>query len=212
MFHAILEVLFPPACAGCAVTGTGLCERCLPLDQPPLLRVLPTLRVYALEEYRGALRRAVLALKDGRRDVAQSLGERLAAMVSAPMLLVPVRTTAARRRVRGLDGVEYVARVAARRTGASVLCAIEPIHGDAQRGRSRDERLAARGRFWCDAGLVRGRSVTLVDDVCTTGTTLEDCAAVLRAAGAVVSQALVVAVANDGPSCSADSSVIAEGS
>ena len=149
------------------------------------------------------------ALKDGRRDVAQSLGERLAAMVSAPMLLVPVRTTSARRRVRGIDGVEYVARVAARRTGATVACAIEPLRGDAQRGRSREERRAARGRFWCDAGFVRG-SVTLVDDVCTTGTTLEDCAAVLRAAGAVVSQALVIAVANDEPQCSVDSSAIAE--
>ncbi|MGA7570051.1 MAG: phosphoribosyltransferase family protein, partial [Candidatus Aquilonibacter sp.] len=69
-----------------------------------------------------------------------------------------------------------------------------------------------RGRFWCDAGLVRGRSVTLVDDVCTTGTTLEDCAAALRAAGAVVSQALVVAVANDESECSVDSSAIVEAS
>ena len=135
-----------------------------------------------------------------------------AAMVSAPMLLVPIRTTAARRRVRGIDGVEYVARVAARRTGATVLCALEPLGGDAQRGRSRDQRRAARGRFWCDAGLVRGRSVTLVDDVCTTGTTLEDCAAALRAAGAVVSQALVVAVANDESECSVDSSAIVEAS
>ena len=137
MFHALLDAIFPPQCAGCSAIGIGLCERCLPFDEPPLLRVLPTLRVYALGDYRGALRRAVLALKDGRRDVAQALGERLAAMISAPMLLVPVRTTRARRRVRGIDGVEYVARIAARRTGASVACALEPIRGDAQRGRSR---------------------------------------------------------------------------
>jgi predicted amidophosphoribosyltransferase len=209
MFHALLDVFFPPQCAGCSATGDGLCHRCLPLDEPPLVRALPTLRVYALGEYRGALRRVVLALKDGRRDVAQSLGERLAMMVSAPMLLVPVRTTAARRRVRGIDGVEYLARIAARRAGATVLCALEPIRGDAQRGRSRTQRLAARDRFWCDAGLVRGRGVTLVDDVCTTGTTLEDCAATLRAAGAIVSQALVIAVANDDSACSVDSSGIA---
>jgi predicted amidophosphoribosyltransferase len=204
MFHAFLNVLFPPQCAGCSASGSGLCERCLPLESSPLLRTLPTLRVYALGEYAGALRRAVLALKDGRRDVAHALGERLAAMTSAPMLLVPVRTTAWRRRVRGIDGVEYVARIAARRTGATVVSAIEPLGGDAQRGRSRGERIAARGRFWCDAALVSGRSVTLVDDVCTTGTTLEDCAAELRGAGAVVSQALVVATANDGEGCSAD--------
>jgi predicted amidophosphoribosyltransferase len=212
MFHALLDAVFPPQCAGCNAIGIGLCERCLPLYEPPLLRMLPTLRVYALGEYRGPLRRAVLALKDGRRDVARALGERLTALISAPMLLVPVRTTRARRRVRGIDGVEYIARVAARRTGATVACALEPIGGDAQRGRSRLQRLSARNRFWCDAGLIAGRSVTLVDDVCTTGTTLEDCAAALRMGGAIVSQALVVAVANDDPACSVDSLGIAEAS
>ena len=208
MLHALVDALFPPQCAGCCTAGTGLCGRCLSFDAAPLLRALPTLRVYALGEYRGALRRAVLALKDGRRDVARTFGERLAAMISAPMLLVPVRTNAARRRVRGIDGVEYLARVAARRTGARVICALEPIRGDAQRGRSRSERLSARNRFWCDAAVVAGRAVTLVDDVCTTGSTLEDCAAALRAGGAIVSQALVVAVANDGAACSVGSSGI----
>jgi predicted amidophosphoribosyltransferase len=197
MFLRFLDLVFPPLCASCNAAGSGLCTACCAQPASPLVRTLPTLRVYGLGEYSGALRRAVLATKDGRRDVARALGERLAALVPPNALLVPVRTTAWRRRIRGFDGVDYVARTAARASGASVACALEPLKNDAQRGRSREARLAARGRFWCDAGLVSGRAVTLIDDVCTTGTTLEDCAETLRAAGAKVAQALVVAIAND---------------
>ena len=197
MFHAVVDLLFPAQCAACRAIGTGLCVRCVVPNEPPLVRVLPSLRVYGLGEYRGALRAAVLALKDGRRDVASALGERLASLARAPMTLVPVRTTAPRRRVRGVDGVEYVAKTAAWRSGARLLPVLEPLGGDAQRGRNREQRVAARRRFGCHEHSVYGLDVTLVDDVCTTGTTLEDCAETLRAAGASVSQALVIAVAND---------------
>jgi predicted amidophosphoribosyltransferase len=196
MLERLVDLCFPPQCAACGEPGTGLCERCVPRTEP-IARALPSLTVTALGAYRGALRAAVLALKDGRRDVADALGERLAALVRPGALLVPVPTTTARRRSRGIDGVELIARRAARDAGARLCRALERAAGNAQQGRSGAERRSARGRFVCESGLVAGRDVVLVDDVCTTGTTLEDCAEAVRTAGGRMKQAIVAASADD---------------
>ena len=192
-WSAILDAVFPPQCASCNAFGSGLCGACVPAGTP--LRIgLPGLTVRALAPYEDTVRTAVLALKDGRRDVAEALGRAIAPLIAPGSCLVPVPTTVARLRVRGVDGVALVARHAARGAGAEMLVALEQRRGDAQRGRSRTQRLAARGRFVCRASIA-GRRVTLVDDVCTTGATLRDCAAAVRAAGGIVEDAVVAAVA-----------------
>jgi predicted amidophosphoribosyltransferase len=179
-WRALLDFVFPAQCASCNAIGAGLCNACRP-DGKAVAVYLPSLRVAAVAAYEGSLRAAVLALKDGRRDVAEALGRITAPLVPSGATLVPVPTTVKRRRVRGLDGV--------------ALVALDQRSGDAQRGRSRVQRLAAQGRFACNAAGVAGRRVTLFDDVCTTGSTLRDCADAIREAGGVVDDAIVVAVA-----------------
>ena len=194
-WRPLLDFVFPAQCASCNAVGSGLCSACRP-DGKAIAVYLPSLQVAAAASYENTLRAAVLALKDGRRDVAEALGRMTAPLVTAGATLVPVPTTAKRRRIRGLDGVALVARCAAAIAGARVVLALEQRAGDAQRGRSRSQRLAAQGRFSCNAAGVAGLRVTLFDDVCTTGSTLRDCADAIREAGGLVDDAIVVAVAN----------------
>jgi predicted amidophosphoribosyltransferase len=153
----------------------------------------PGLRVRAASLYEGSLRSAILATKDGRRDVADALGLFVAGLIGTGAILLPVPTTRKRRRVRGFDGVERIALRAAELAGARVTSALTQRAGGAQHGRSRRERIAARGRFACNASIA-GSRVVLLDDVCTTGSTLLDCAAAVRDAGGFVEEAVVVAV------------------
>ncbi len=154
-----------------------------------------TLNIRAAGAYEGHLARAVLALKSGRRDVADALALRLEPLLRAGDLLVPVPTTARRRRIRGMDNVVVLAQKASWLAGTTVVPALRRTGADMQRGRSRAQRLAASGRFLCDASAVAARRIVLVDDVCTTGATLEDCARVIRAAGGTVEEAAVIALA-----------------
>lgn len=109
---------------------------------------------------------------------------------------VPVPLHPARKREREFNQAEAIAELLSRRCRKPVLDALKRIrYTDSQTRHDRAERMEnLRGAFRVrHAHAVLNRHLVLVDDVFTTGSTVEECARVLTEAGAASVRALVVA-------------------
>jgi len=184
--------LFPPACVACDASGPALCAACAPSTRDAVVFALDGVPAFALGAYEGALRRAVVAMKNGMRDPLDAFADLLAERAAISGALVPLPTSRGRILDRGFDqSVELARRVASVRGIPSHDVLLK--RGAAQEGRSRRDRLASAGRFRLRADAPLPVVATLLDDVCTTGATARDATAVLRAAGVDVRRIVFLA-------------------
>jgi ComF family protein len=176
--------------------GDGvLCRRCR--LAPPAFE-----RAVAHGVYQGALRSLLHLLKyEGLEPIAERLGALIAARIAAlpdlpgKMLVVPVPLFRARRRERGFNQAELLARSTTRamhriRTAwedefaPGVLARQRATQSQAGLSMS-ERRRNLRGAFFVpDPGRVQGRDVLLIDDIYTTGATARACSQALKRAGA----------------------------
>jgi predicted amidophosphoribosyltransferase len=234
LWAAAVDLLWGSRCVGCGERGPGLCAGCsAPLFGPASARVVMTsdgagLTVFSATSYEDAVAAAVPAFKDrGRRDLLRPLAIGLAtaigeAVTSGPdgnpppteppvLWLVPVVSSRAARRARGMSPVLMLSRRAARilrhdagfdvRLATGLLVHVRHVADQAGLGHS-DRRanltgaLAARPGLMLDAVRIasgRGAVVLLVDDVVTTGATLAECRRALAVVGVDVDAAVAVA-------------------
>jgi ComF family protein len=194
-----LEPIRAPQCVQCGerllpaqlLMGDGRCQGCHEF-QPEFERAV------SFGEYAGALRGLIHLLKYDRvLPAAPVLGRLLANAIcqlqhhsdGASPLLVPVALHAGKRSERGFNQAELIARSAVKHLPqhlevAAVLKRRRATHS--QVGLTREERVAnMRDAFGVTAPeRVKSRTVIVVDDVMTTGTTVSECARVLKQAGA----------------------------
>lgn len=187
-------------CAGCDVLGTLLCEQCRGqlLARPTHRQTPDGLAVVAALAYEAVAARCIRRLKeDGETLLARPLGEALAVAIvqavgdGAPTpLIVPVPTARAAFRRRGYRVPDLLIR----RAGFAISRLLMNVRATAdQRGLGIEER----GRNV--SGSMRARharaaqDVLLIDDVVTTGATLDEAARALTTAGLRVRGAVALA-------------------
>jgi ComF family protein len=199
-------------CGSPALAATTLPHGAATLDAPPATDRRTCLdceeRTYHFEcarsyaAYRGAIMRAIVLLKFERIEpLAAHFGDRLASVARRDALtadiVVPVPLHRTRERERGFNQAELIAREVAKR----LKLRLKPILLKRTKARpdkhllSNEERWRiVRGAFATRPGSqVDNKRVLLVDDVMTTGATLDACAGALLQAGAKSVVGLTVA-------------------
>lgn len=197
----VLDVFWPRICAvkSClrvlAADEEGfVCRDCL--AALPRDRDVSNRRARAVFAYDGAVPQLVQDFKfRGQRYLAGTFSRAMAETVrrhfdisDERLLLVPVPLHPTRLKERGFNQSELLARGIARRLGLKTSPhALERIRDTPHQARSsRERRLENLQKAFAapDADIVRNKTIILIDDVTTTGTTCEACAAPLLAAGA----------------------------
>lgn len=213
LFWVGLDWLFPPSCGGCGCKGTRWCEDCISKSElignqcceicgdvtitigvcarcgrgKP---ICSQVRSWAV--YKGPVRNMVHRLKY-KGDI--SLGEAIAKPLAADLqrigwpinMVVPVPLSLARMEERGYNQAALIALPLAIELRIpyqpKALHKVRNTHS--QVGLSYIERQNNLvNAFTVEAKKVSGKSILLVDDVTTSGTTLNECARMLKLAGA----------------------------
>lgn len=175
----LLGALLPVRCPGCGASDASPCARCAARVVPAPAGALPPglAGCWSLVAYDGLGRVLVTDLKYRRdRSALAWLAGGMAGLLKPPpgAVVTWAPTTPARRRQRGFDQAELLARAVARRWSVPCRPLLRRRAGPPQTGRSLADR--RRGPLLLAGGGARaaaaGRPVVVVDDVVTTGSTL----------------------------------------
>jgi ComF family protein len=217
LIDKLLSHIAPHDCLNCSAEGALLCADCTHLLTPVpaacyrCRRLSDTAKtcdscrnhselfaVKVATRYHGLAKDLVWQLKfQGAQAAAREIAEQLVG--SLPQLegfvIVPVATATSRIRQRGYDQATLIARALAARTGLPYVAALRRSGQHHQLGSGRQQRLSQLQEAYRVVRplALKDQHVILIDDVLTTGATLEAAAKAIKAAGAKRVSGLVFA-------------------
>jgi ComF family protein len=220
--RVLVDLFYPPRCVGCGQGGSLYCRACrdsVRLVVPPICPLcgapqdrralcarcgdcpllVDGIRSTALFE--GTLREAIHQFKYGYvRDLAAPLADLLiAGFPEIPVradVIVPVPLHRRRLKERGYNQALLLAERLGEAVGVPIAHDLlyRNRHTMSQaRLNAQERRRNVEDAFSCADRSVQDKRVLLVDDVCTTGATLEACSVALKERGALSVWALTVA-------------------
>jgi len=222
-YEFVIDLIFPKTCVSCKEEGFWICPKCRQkiilvksLTCPKCNRITKQGQVclrcsktsclkgliVAAHYNEGALKEAIHKYKyEGVSDIAKDLGKILSDILKSRWhkfaVLIPVPLHKKRQARRGYNQAELLAKE------ISQICKYKVINNKLVRikfsksqvelsGRARRENIK-NAFLWKGKDEVKGKNVLVVDDVYTTGATLEECAKTLKSAGAKCVWAVVLA-------------------
>ena len=217
----VVDLVFPPTCPGCQTVGSPWCEDCKQsvirmngrvcqvcgenCQQDICTRCKQTrplfIQARSWAVFKQPIRGALHSLKY-RQNIG--LGQALAESISPGLdelnwpvqAIIPIPISQQRQRERGYNQVALVARPLAQLNSLEYLPAglRRARHTRSQVGLNVEERKHnLKDAFLADPQRVAGKQILLMDDVCTTGTTLAEAARALIDSGAKSVYAFTIA-------------------
>ena len=201
LVHSLLDLIFPPRCVLChAFLENGeksLCGKCGKsiLDLHYRQRALqPLVRCLSVLPYEGAYRESIVRFKfGGRQFYADTYAMWLAALIRSELdgcfdVMTWLPVSRKRKRKRGYDQAELLCRGAARCLGAEVVSLLHKTRDNPPQSamKNAEERKSnVRNVFAVShPEQICGKRILLIDDILTTGISMQTCARKLLRAGA----------------------------
>ncbi len=208
----IRDLLFPKKCVGCGKWGNYLCGDCFSQLKWLRSQICPGCGRQAVEGkthwrclrrwgmnglvsllvYEGVTRRMITALKfkfvaDLAKEVVGKIvdGQEDWAEKFRGFTVTPVPLHAKRLKWRGFNQAEMIAKIVAKKWGLEFREILERVKQTGQQvGKTREERWGnIKGVFGLKAEDRLPGTILLIDDVWTSGATMQECAKVLKRAG-----------------------------